>query len=75
MKDLKSKLKLYAVTDSSWLNGRRLRDAVEEAIIGGATMIQLREKELNDSDFIKLGLEIKEVCRKYNIPFIIPERR
>ncbi len=71
MKDLKSKLKLYAVTDSSWLNGRRLRDAVEEAIIGGATMIQLREKELNDSDFIKLGLEIKEVCRKYNIPFII----
>jgi len=71
LKDLTSKLKLYAVTDSYWLNGRKLKDCVEEAILGGATMIQLREKELDNEAFISLGLEIKEVCKKYNVPFII----
>lgn len=67
----KNSLLLYAVTDSMWLNGRKLKDDVEKAILGGATMIQLREKHLNDEDFIKLAFEVKEVCNKYNIPLII----
>lgn len=67
----KDSLLLYAVTDSMWLNGRKLKDDVEKAILGGATMIQLREKHLNDEDFIKLAFEVKEVCNKYNIPLII----
>lgn len=67
----KDSLLLYAVTDSMWLNGRKLKDDVEKAILGGATMIQLREKNLNDEEFIKLAFEVKEVCNKYNIPFII----
>ena len=71
MKDLKSSLLLYAVTDRYWLNGRKLKDDVEKAILGGATMIQLREKNLSTEDFIKEALEIKEVCKKYDIPFII----
>ena len=71
MKDLKSSLLLYAVTDRYWLNGRKLKDDVEKAILGDATMIQLREKNLSTEDFIKEALEIKEVCKKYDIPFII----
>ena len=71
MKDLKSSLLLYAVTDRYWLNGRKLKDDVEKAILGGATIIQLREKNLSTEDFIKEALEIKEVCKKYDIPFII----
>ena len=67
----KDSLLLYAITDSMWLNGRKLKDDVEKAILGGATMIQLREKSLNDNDFIELAFEIKEVCKKYNVPFII----
>ena len=71
MKDLKSSLLLYAVTDRYWLNGRKLKDDVEKAILGGATMIQLREKNLSVDEFVKEALEIKEVCKKYDIPFII----
>ncbi|MCR5350259.1 MAG: thiamine phosphate synthase [Acholeplasmatales bacterium] len=71
MKDLKSSLKIYAVTDRYWLNGRALKDDVEKAILGGATMIQLREKELDFDSFVKEAFEIKEVCKKYDIPFII----
>ena len=71
MKDLKSSLLLYAVTDRYWLNGRKLKDDVEKAILGGATMIQLREKNLSIDEFVKEALEIKEVCKKYDIPLII----
>ncbi len=71
MKNLKSSLLLYAVTDRYWLNGRDLKDDVELAILGGATMIQLREKDLPIDLFIKEALEIKEICKKYNVPLII----
>jgi thiamine-phosphate diphosphorylase len=71
LKDLKSSLLLYAVTDRYWLNGRKLKDDVEKAILGGATMIQLREKNLSIDEFVKEALEIKEVCKKYDIPLII----
>lgn len=71
MKELKDSLKIYAVTDRYWLNGRSLKDDVRKAILGGATMIQLREKELDFDSFVKEAFEIKEVCKEYNIPFII----
>ena len=71
MKDLKSSLILYAVTDRYWLNGKELKDDVEKAILGGATMIQLREKDLPIDEFIKEAFEIKEICKKYDVPFII----
>ncbi len=71
LKNLKSSLLLYAVTDRYWLNGRDLKDDVELAILGGATMIQLREKDLPIDLFIKEALEIKEICKKYNVPLII----
>lgn len=71
MKDLISSLKIYAVTDRYWLNGKELAEDVEKAILGGATMIQLREKDLDFDSFVKEAFKIKEVCKKYDVPFII----
>lgn len=64
-------LLLYAVTDRHWLNGKTLASQVEEALKGGATFIQLREKHLDDAAFYQEALEIKELCRKYHVPFVI----
>lgn len=67
----KKTLRLYAITDRTWLNGRELNDDVEKAIKGGATIIQLREKNMNYDELVKSAIKIKEVCRKYNVPLII----
>lgn len=67
----KKDLLLYAVTDRAWLNGRTLYEQVEEAILGGATFIQLREKDLPRDEFLKEAIEIKKLCKKYNVPFVI----
>ena len=67
----KKELLLYAVTDRSWLNGRTLYDQVEEALKGGATFIQLREKNLDTDSFLKEAAEIKELCARYHVPFVI----
>ena len=64
---------LYAVTDRSWLNGKTIAEEVEEAIIGGATFIQLREKNLNFGDFLNEAIEIRKICNKYKIPFVIDD--
>lgn len=50
---------------------KSLEDAVEKAILGGATIIQLREKNISDDEYIKRAESIKSVCDKYNIPLII----
>lgn len=71
MKLSKSDLLLYAVTDRHWLNGATLCEQVEQAILGGATFIQLREKELNNDSFYAEALEIQKLCAKHRIPFII----
>lgn len=71
MKFSKEMLKLYLVTDRKWLGNRKLEDDIEKAILGGVTMIQLREKHLNDDEFIKIADDVKKVCQKYQIPFII----
>ena len=68
--DSKSLL-LYAITDRAWLKGKTVAEAVEEAILGGATCIQLREKNLSDEEFLKTAMDVKAVTDKYNIPFII----
>ena len=71
MKLNKKDLILYAVTDRHWLNGKRLYDDVEKAILGGASLIQLREKNLTHEEFKTEALEIQKLCKKYKIPFII----
>jgi thiamine-phosphate pyrophosphorylase len=67
----KRSLLLYAVTDRTWLGGRTLADAVHDALEGGATFLQLREKNLDDDSFLQLALEIKEIAAKYKVPFVI----
>lgn len=71
MKCDKKDLLLYAVTDSSWLGEQTLYEQVEEVLKGGATFIQLREKELDEEDFLKEAVEIKELCMRYHVPFVI----
>jgi len=67
----KKSLQLYAITDSAWLGERTLPMVVEEAIQGGATFVQLREKNLEYYEFLKIAKEVKVVTDKYNIPFVI----
>jgi thiamine-phosphate pyrophosphorylase len=62
---------LYAVTDRSWLGDKTLADQVEETLKGGATFIQLREKELDFDAFVKEARAIKKLTDAYNIPFVI----
>jgi len=64
-------LLVYAVTNRAWLNGRTVAQQVEEAIIGGATCIQLREKQLSYDDFLSEAIQVKKVTDCYNVPFII----
>ncbi len=71
MKFAKEDLLLYAVTDRSWLGEQTLYEQVEEALKGGATFIQLREKELNEADFLAEAIELQQLCGKYHVPFVI----
>ncbi len=64
-------LMLYAITDCSWLNGRTLAKQVEEALIGGITMIQLREKALSIPEFIAEAKMIRQITKEYGVPLII----
>lgn len=65
-------MRLYAVTDRAWLkDGQTLAQAVEQALKGGATLIQLREKNVSYEQFKALALEIKDICAKYKVPFVI----
>ena len=67
----KEDMRLYAITDRHWLNGESLYQQVEKALRGGVTFLQLREKNLDEELFMKEAGEIKELCRKYGVPFII----
>lgn len=71
MKCDKKDLLLYAVTDRSWLNGETLYSQVEKALEGGATFVQLREKHLDHDAFLQEAKEIKELCAKYQVPFVL----
>ena len=71
MKSVKEQLLLYAVTDRSWLGEQTLAQQVEATLQGGTTMLQLREKELNQTDFLQEAREIQALCQQYQVPFII----
>ena len=64
-------LELYAVTDRHWLGKQTLFDQVKEALDGGATCIQLREKQLDEENFLKEAIEIQKLCKEYHVPFIV----
>ena len=70
MKCDKNGLLLYAVTARSWLNGETLYSQVEKALQGGATFIQLREKNLDQDHFMEEALELKNLCAAYHVPIV-----
>lgn len=67
----KQDLLLYAVTDRSWLYGESLYSQVEKTLKGGATFLQLREKDLDQASFLQEAIEIRDLCRQYHVPFLI----
>ncbi len=64
-------LKLYAITDRRWLKNKTLPQAVEEAIKGGSTLIQLREKDISYDKFKQIALEVQKVTKRLGVPLII----
>lgn len=64
-------LKLYLVTDRSWVGEMSLESQIEEAIKGGVTIVQLREKNIDEKEFLKLASNVKLITDKYNVKLII----
>ena len=67
----KESLLLYAVPDRSWTKNDTLYHQVEEALKGGVTFLQLREKDLNTENFLQEAEEMKKLCAAYRVPFVI----
>ena len=64
-------LLLYAVTDRHWLGEETLYDQVKKALDGGATFVQLREKNLDREVFLAEAKEIQKLCKEYGVPFVV----
>ena len=71
MKFDKNMLALYAITDRKCIGDRGLEYSVEQALSGGATMIQLRDKEVDFDTLCKEADSLLKICQKYNTPLII----
>lgn len=69
-----SQLRLYLVTERGMLRGRDLTDVVMQAVEGGVTMVQLREKDISTREFIELAQALKSVLMHTRVPFIINDR-
>ncbi|MDR1834588.1 MAG: thiamine phosphate synthase [Fusobacteriaceae bacterium] len=71
MKSGSGYLLLYAVTDRAWLGESTLTEQVEQALKGGVTCVQLREKDLPETEFLAEAPGIRDICRRYHVPFIV----
>jgi thiamine-phosphate pyrophosphorylase len=65
---------LYLVTDEKLCLGRPVAEVVEQAVSGGVTAVQLREKEVNTKDFIQRAIQLKKILSAYHVPLIINDR-
>lgn len=65
---------VYLVTDRDLLKGRNLTEVIEEAILGGTSIVQLREKYASSLEFYEVAKEVKKITDKYNVPLIINDR-
>lgn len=74
MKVRKEDMRLYAVTDRSWLGEKTLYEQLEEALQGGVTFVQLREKAMSEEEFLEEAKLIKGLCKKYSVPLIINDK-
>ena len=64
-------MRLYAVTDDAWLDGRTLAECVEQAIAGGATFVQLRDKRASTEELVATAEALVPLCRKAGVPFVV----
>ena len=71
--DLKD-CKIYLVTDEKACNGKNFYKCIEEAIKGGVGIVQLREKNISTKDFYEKALKVKEICKRYEVLFVINDR-
>lgn len=67
-------LSLYLVTDRELIKDKSIENAIEEAILGGVTIVQLREKDCSSLDFYTVAISVKKITDKYNVPLIINDR-
>lgn len=67
----KKDLLLYAVTDRKCIGSRDFYETIENALKGGVTVLQLREKELSESQLVEEAVKVKDICHRYNVPLII----
>jgi thiamine-phosphate pyrophosphorylase len=67
-------LKVYLCTDRLLAKGRPISAAVEAALKGGATMIQVREKEASTREFYDIALEVQRLTRRYQVPLVVNDR-
>lgn len=68
---IKNAMCLYAVSDSMWLNGRTLPEVIRESLEGGATFMQIREKNLPYDEFLALAKEVKKVTDEFRVPYVV----
>lgn len=69
--DVRQAMRLYLVTDRSWLGDRSLEEDVEKALKGGVTCVQLREKHTPYEEFLALARQMKKLTAKYHVPLLI----
>jgi len=65
---------IYLITDRNLMSTETLEEAVEQAIIGGCTLVQLREKDCSSLDFYNTAVKVKGITDKYNVPLLINDR-
>ncbi|SHJ85531.1 thiamine phosphate synthase [Propionispora hippei] len=65
---------LYLVTDRRLVGGKDFYQSLGEALAGGVTLLQLREKEASSAEFYRIALKVKEICGRYDVPLIINDR-
>lgn len=70
-KAIRDALKLYAVTDNAWLGERTLAECVEAALAGGATFVQLRDKQATGEALRAEAVELLALCRAAGVPFVV----
>ena len=65
---------LYLCTDRELMSCETIEESVEQAVLGGATIVQLREKNCSSNEFYQLALRVKKITDKYGVPLIINDR-
>ena len=72
--ELLSKIQLCVIADKGMCGDRAVEDVVRQAIEGGAQMIQYRDKDSDDVDFLSMASKLRAICKEREIPFIVNDR-